>query len=85
MSALLESLSQFNNVRFSAYRTALKLHALQKELKRELSPQILPKTLQIYKVYWNSLIDLLSLYDSSHDPIGLPHQDPGLSRAPWKQ
>ncbi|XP_035715809.1 dystrophin isoform X4 [Folsomia candida] len=38
MSELLGSLAEYNEVRFSAYRTALKLRALQKELKIDRLP-----------------------------------------------
>lgn len=37
MLELMNSLTEFNEVRFSAYRTALKLRAVQKKLCREFN------------------------------------------------
>ncbi|KAK3089530.1 hypothetical protein FSP39_004327 [Pinctada imbricata] len=38
MTALMENLTDFNNVRFAAYRTAMKLRMLQKKLRLDLLP-----------------------------------------------
>ena len=40
MTQLLNSLAQLNEVRFSAYRTGLKIRAMQKRFNRELRPHL---------------------------------------------
>ncbi|KAL7669214.1 hypothetical protein ACOME3_009879 [Neoechinorhynchus agilis] len=54
MVSLMESLSYFNEIRFCAYRTAIKLRAVQKRLCRKISIRILRST-------QSTLVDLCDL------------------------
>jgi dystrophin len=52
MSDLMSSLAEYNEVRFSAYRTALKLRGLQKELKRKLTHIITTLMSDAFHLCW---------------------------------
>ena len=53
MVALFKSITEFNSVRFSAYRTAMKLREVQKNLARKLSCHFLLLLLLLLLLWWS--------------------------------
>uniref|UniRef100_A0A4W5K6T4 WW domain-containing protein n=1 Tax=Hucho hucho TaxID=62062 RepID=A0A4W5K6T4_9TELE len=80
MTELYQSLADLNNVRFSAYRTAMKIRRLQKALCLDLLDlNVAQSTFEQHKLTQNAQLlmvpDVINYLTSIYDGLELPHKD----------